>query len=145
MIFRSQPHLSLLIGRKPQFDALQAELASAAEGEARVVGIVGEAGYGKSRLCFEFAESCRKRGICVYETRVTAHGPSPYQPVLELLREYFDIKQVQPPDEARRRVAKAIGVLPGAEETFPCCWISWVWPTRRIQTPSSIQPHGRCG
>ncbi|MEA2917148.1 MAG: hypothetical protein QOJ15_9229, partial [Bradyrhizobium sp.] len=120
LIFRSQPHLSLLIGRTVQFNALQAELANAANGDARVVGVVGEAGSGKSRLCFEFAESCRKRGIRVYETRVMAHGhATPYQPILELLRDYLGIKATQPAAEARRQVAKAIANLPAAGDTLP--------------------------
>jgi class 3 adenylate cyclase/tetratricopeptide (TPR) repeat protein len=120
VIFRGQRHLSLLIGRTAQFNALDAELASATNSEARVVGVVGEAGSGKSRLCFEFAESCRKRGIRVYETRVMAHGyATPYQPILELLRDYLGIKAAQPPDEARREVAKAIADLPAAGDTLP--------------------------
>jgi class 3 adenylate cyclase len=120
VIFRGQRHLSLLIGRTAQFNALDAELASATNSEARVVGVVGEAGSGKSRLCFEFAESCRKRGIRVYETRVMAHGyATPYQPILELLRDYLGIKPAQPPDEARRQVAKTIADLPASGDTLP--------------------------
>ena len=120
VIFRSQKHLSLLIGRTAQFKALEAELASAANGEARVVGVVGEAGAGKSRLCFEFAESCRKRGIRVYEARVMAHGyATPYQPVLELLRDYLGVKAAQSTDEARHRVTMAIANLPAAGDTLP--------------------------
>jgi class 3 adenylate cyclase/tetratricopeptide (TPR) repeat protein len=120
VIFRSQKHLSLLIGRSTQFKALDAELASAANGEARVGGVVGEAGSGKSRLCFEFAESCRKRGVRVYEARVAAHGhATPYQPILELLRDYFGIKATQPPEEARREVARTIASLPAASDTLP--------------------------
>jgi class 3 adenylate cyclase/tetratricopeptide (TPR) repeat protein len=120
VIFRGQKHLSLLIGRTSQFRTLEAELASAASGEARVVGVVGEAGAGKSRLCFEFAENCRKRGIRVYETRVAAHGhATPYQPILELLRDHLGIKAAQPPEEARREVARAIASLPAAGDTLP--------------------------
>jgi class 3 adenylate cyclase/tetratricopeptide (TPR) repeat protein len=120
VIFRSQKHLSVLTGRSTQFKALEAELASAASSEARVVGVVGEAGAGKSRLCFEFAESCRQQGIRVFEARVLAHGhATPYQPILELLRDYLGIKVTQPPEEARRRVAKAIANLPAASDTLP--------------------------
>ena len=120
VIFRSQPHLSQLMGRTAQFNALEAELANAANGDVHVVGVVGEAGSGKSRLCFEFAESCRKQGIRVYETQVTAHGhATPYQPILELLRDYLGIEAAQPPAEARRRVAKALAYLPAAGDTLP--------------------------
>ena len=52
--------------------------------------VVGDAGIGKSRLCFEFAEKCRRQGIRVYEGRVLAHAQAtPFQPVLELLRDVF--------------------------------------------------------
>jgi len=119
-LFRSRSRLSPLIGREEQFDALEAELANAAKGDARVVGVVGEAGIGKSRLCFEFAENCRRRGVRVYEARVLAHGrATPFQPVLELLRDYFGIKAAEPADEARRRVVERLGSVPTANETLP--------------------------
>ena len=120
VIFRSQTLLSPLTGRTAQFEALKAELANAANGEGRVVGVVGEAGVGKSRLCFEFSESCRKRGIDVYEARVMAHGHSmPYQPILELLRDYLGIQVSQPLEAARDQVAMAIDNLPAVSDTLP--------------------------
>ncbi len=119
-LFRSRPRLTPLIGREEQFKVLEAELANTAKGDARVVGIVGEAGIGKSRLCFEFAESCRRQGIRVYEARVLAHGrATPFQPVLELLRDYFGIKAAEPADEARRRVVARLGSIAAANETLP--------------------------
>lgn len=119
-LFRSRLRLSRLIGREQQFDALEAELANAAKGDARVVGVVGEAGIGKSRLCFEFAENCRRRGVRVHEARVLAHGrATPFQPVLELLRDYFGIKAAEPADEARRRIVERLAGVPTANETLP--------------------------
>jgi adenylate cyclase len=120
VIFRGQPLVSPLIGRATQLEALDRELTSAENAEARVVGVVGDAGSGKSRLCFEFAERCRQRGIRVYEARVTAHGhATPYQPVLELLREYLGVEATLPLEEARQRVAEATSLLPGASEALP--------------------------
>ena len=120
IIFRSQKLLSPLIGRKAELDALEAELTSAASGEPHVVGVVAEAGSGKSRLCFEFAERCRERDFRVYETRVTAHGhATPYQPILELARDYLGIKATMSTDEARQQVATALAELPVAGDTLP--------------------------
>jgi class 3 adenylate cyclase/tetratricopeptide (TPR) repeat protein len=120
VIFRSQPTLSPLIGRGAQLDFLEAELASAAAGEPRAVGVVGEAGSGKSRLCFEFAERCRERGYRVFEARVTAHGhATPYQPILELARDYLGILPNMPPDEARERVASVMSAFAVDDETLP--------------------------
>ena len=82
-----------MTGRNDQFSALLLELESTMNGDGRVVGVVGEAGIGKSRLCFEFAEHCRGKDIRVFEARVLAHGKAtPFQPVLELLRDYFGIR-----------------------------------------------------
>ena len=92
-VFRSGRRLSPLTGRTDQFSALSQELENTMNGDGRVVGVVGEAGIGKSRLCFEFAESCRGKDIRVFEARVLAHGKAtPFQPVLELLRDYFGLR-----------------------------------------------------
>jgi class 3 adenylate cyclase/tetratricopeptide (TPR) repeat protein len=116
-VFRSGRRLSPLIGRSEQFSALSRELENAENGEGRVVGVVGEAGIGKSRLCFEFAESCRKKGIRVFEARVLAHGrATPFQPVLELLRDYFGLRSKEPADVARRRVLERLAALSVSEQ-----------------------------
>src|SRR6266851_3276368 len=58
-VFRSGRRLTPMIGRNDQLAALELELVNTFKGDGRVVGVVGEAGIGKSRLCFEFAEACR--------------------------------------------------------------------------------------
>jgi class 3 adenylate cyclase/tetratricopeptide (TPR) repeat protein len=111
-VFRSGIRLSPLTGRDDQFSALERELERTIKGDGRVVGVVGEAGIGKSRLCFEFAESCRGRGIRVFEARVLAHGrATPFQPVLELLRDYFGLRVREPTDVLRRRVLDRLSAL----------------------------------
>src|ERR1700730_163197 len=92
-VFRSGRRLSSLTGRNDQFSALAVELENTIKGDGRVVGVVGEASIGKSRLCFEFAEDCRGRHMRVTEARVLAQGrATPLQPVLELMRHYFGIR-----------------------------------------------------
>lgn len=53
---------------------LEAALEQAHAGHGQVVGVVAEAGTGKSRLCWEFAQRCRARGIQVNEGQCVAHG-----------------------------------------------------------------------
>src|SRR5438270_4244439 len=119
-VFRSGRRLSPLTGRTDQFSALSQELENTMKGDGRVVGVVGEAGIGKSRLCFEFAESCRQKGIRVYEARVLAHGKAtPFQPVLELLRDYFGLRVKEAADDSRRRVLERLATLPVSEELSP--------------------------
>ena len=116
-VFRSGRRLSPLTGRNDQFSALALELENTIKGDGRVVGVVGEAGIGKSRLCFEFAESCRGKGIRVFEARVLAHGrATPFQPVLELLRDYFGLRVKEAVDVSRRRILDQLAALPVSEQ-----------------------------
>ena len=116
-VFRSGRRLSPLTGRTEQFSTLVLELKNTIKGEGRVVGVVGEAGIGKSRLCFEFAENCRGKGIRVFEARVLAHGrATPFQPVLELLRDYFGLRVKEAADVSRRRVLDRLAALSVSEQ-----------------------------
>jgi class 3 adenylate cyclase/tetratricopeptide (TPR) repeat protein len=115
-VFRSGRRLSPLIGRSEQFSALVHELEHTIQGDGRVVGVVGEAGIGKSRLCFEFAEYCRSKGIRVFEARVLAHGRStPFQPVLELLRDFFGLRVKEAAEASRRRVIDRLTAISVSE------------------------------
>jgi len=100
---------SKFVGRQSEMASLDAALEQAIAGNAQVVGVVGEAGTGKSRLCFEFAERCRARGTAVYEAQALAHGRMiPFLPVLQLLRSLFGISDEESPADARRKVAGAV-------------------------------------
>lgn len=116
-IFRSGRRLAPMVGRNDQLAALELELANTVKGDGRVVGVVGEAGIGKSRLCFEFAEDCRRRGIRVYEGRVLAHGrATPFQPVLELLRDIFGVRVKDPVKLSRRRVIDRFAPIASSDQ-----------------------------
>jgi len=115
-VFREGRRLSPLTGRADELSTLVLELENTIKSEGRVVGVVGEAGIGKSRLCFEFAESCRARGIRVFEARVLDHGKeTPFQPVLELLRDYFGLRAKEPADASRQRVLERLAALSVSE------------------------------
>jgi adenylate cyclase len=115
-VFRSGPPLMPMIGRSDQVAALEFEFANSVKGDGRVVGIVGEAGIGKSRLCFEFAENCRRQGVRVYEARVLAHArATPFQPILELLRDVFGIRAKDPVEMSRRRVIDRTASIASSE------------------------------
>jgi predicted ATPase len=67
---------------------------------------VGEPGVGKSRLCYEFKLRA-PRGCLVLETFSVSHGKAdPYLPLIELLKNYF---QITPQDDERGRREKVTG------------------------------------
>src|SRR5262245_15348893 len=97
---------SRFVGRTDEMAVLEAALSRAIEGTGQVVGVVAHAGLGKSRLCFEFAERCRARGIAVYEAQGLPHGKAiPLLPVLESLRGYFGITEQDTAQAARDKIA----------------------------------------
>src|SRR5260370_32780890 len=103
---------SRFVGRGDEMQVLESALARAREGNAQTVGIVGEAGLGKSRLCFEFLERCRARGLMTYETAGVAHGKAiPFLPMLRLFRAFFGITDQDSAATARERIAGRLLLL----------------------------------
>ena len=62
--------LTRFVGRSEEMAVLEAALERAQGGQGQVVGVVGEAGVGKSRLCLEFVRRCRSRGIPLFEAHL---------------------------------------------------------------------------
>jgi adenylate cyclase len=107
---------SRFVGRDEEIRALETALERAMAGEAQVVGIVGEAGVGKSRLCSEFTRRLRERGVPVYHVAGQPHAKSvPLLPVLQLLRAFFDIGEQDSGQTARERIAGKLLLL---DESF---------------------------
>ena len=103
---------SRFVGRGDEMQVLESALARAREGNAQIVGIVGDAGLGKSRLCFEFLERCRARGLMTYETTGVAHGKAiPFLPILRLFRAFFGITEQDSDATARERIAGRLLLL----------------------------------
>ena len=85
--------LTRFVGRKNSMAALVEACEKANSGSGQVVGIVGEAGVGKSRLLLEFRNRLPQSEFAYLEGRCLHYGGSmPYLPMLDILRSYFDIK-----------------------------------------------------
>jgi class 3 adenylate cyclase/tetratricopeptide (TPR) repeat protein len=141
--FRSEKRLTSLTGRSEQLAALELELTHALEGDGRVVGIVGEAGLGKSRICFEFAETCRRRGLRVYEARVLSHGRSiPFQPVQELLRDALSIRPSDKVEVSRQRVTAQLRQRGDFSESLPLV-LDFLGLQDPAHPPSKLEPTAR--
>jgi class 3 adenylate cyclase/tetratricopeptide (TPR) repeat protein len=112
---------SRLVGREPELAALEDALAEAIEGRCQVVGVVGEAGMGKSRLCEEFISSATARGITVRRTTGVSHGRAvALLPILSLLRDYFSITDTDTAPKARDNVtARLLALDPGLDHILP--------------------------
>ncbi len=94
------------VGRQSEMEQLQRALASARAGHGQVAGVMGEPGVGKSRLFHEF-KLLAQSGCLVLEAFSVSHGKAyPYLPLIDLLKNYF---QLGPHDDERIRREKVTG------------------------------------
>jgi class 3 adenylate cyclase/tetratricopeptide (TPR) repeat protein len=101
--------LTRFVGRDRELEQLQQALALTAAGHGQVAAIVGEPGIGKSRLVWEVTHSYRTHGWLILESRSVSYGKAtPYLPVIDLLKEYF---QIEDGDDGRKIREKLIGKL----------------------------------
>jgi class 3 adenylate cyclase/tetratricopeptide (TPR) repeat protein len=112
---------SRFVGRVDEMATLELALHRTVEGNGQIVGVVGEAGVGKSRLCLEFVERCRARDVPVLEAHCPAHGRTvPLLPILELLRNSFGITAHDRDQTAREKIAGRLVLLDRAfDEALP--------------------------
>jgi len=102
-------NLSPLIGRDEEAAVFDRALARAVSGRGQVVEVTGDAGVGKSRLCYELTQRARARGIRVYEGHCVPYGNAmPFLPILELLRDFFGVAGDDSDDDARRKIAGTV-------------------------------------
>jgi len=101
-------------------ELLQRTLAQAKAGHGQIVGVMGEPGLGKSRLFYEF-KLLSQGGCLILEAYSVSHGKaSPYLPVIELLKSYFDIKAEDDERKRREKVAGKVVMLDRSlEDTLP--------------------------
>jgi adenylate cyclase len=108
--FSTEELRSNFIGRERELEFLKHCLERAAEGDGCAVGIVAEAGVGKSRLCFEFAQHCRAAGIRVLEGRALAHGrATPFEPMIDFINSIFEVVPGEVAPRAREKIATGLG------------------------------------
>lgn len=108
------------VGRQGEMEQLKKALELVRAGHGQIVAAVGEPGVGKSRLFYEF-KLLSQRGCLVLETFSVSHGKAyTYLPLIELLKNYF---QITPQDDERKVQEKVTGkvlILDRAlEDTLP--------------------------
>jgi predicted ATPase len=100
------------VGRRGDLDVLAKALASAVRRHGQVVGIVREAGIGKSRLLFEFRQSLAGEPLWYVEgSRVSYRSAIPYLPVVDIVRQSCGIAEPDNPETATEKVPNCREIL----------------------------------
>jgi class 3 adenylate cyclase len=112
--------LTKFVGRQREMDTLRHGLEQAQAGHGQIVAAMAEPGVGKSRLFYEF-KALSHSGCMVLEAYSVSHGKaSAYLPVIELLREYFEIGSDDDDRKRRERtLGKVLGLDRALEDTLP--------------------------
>jgi class 3 adenylate cyclase/tetratricopeptide (TPR) repeat protein len=135
---------SRFVGRDEELGTLESAVQQAFAGQGQVIGIVGEPGVGKSRLCHEFSERQRAKDTPVYHLAGQAHAKSvPLLPVLQLLRSYFEITEQDSERMARERIAGRLLLLDKSfEEDLPLIFDFLAVPDP-LRPPPRMDPEAR--
>ncbi len=117
--------LTRFVGRGKEIKALREALRKARDGSGQVVGIVGEAGVGKSRLILELRKAISEDEYASLQGLCHHYGDSmPYLPILDILKSYLNIQEKDGEYIIKRKVRerlsrldeKLLGSLPSLHE-----------------------------
>jgi class 3 adenylate cyclase len=110
------------VGRLNSIAAVKLAWEKVCNGSGQVLGIVGEAGVGKSRLLLEFRHSLIKDDITYFEGRCLQYGSSmPYLPFLEILRFFFGIDEGQREYIVKKNIKNNLAKL---DKDFPSDYLA---------------------
>ena len=113
--------LTRFVGRNVELEQLRRAQELAGHSQGQVVAIVGETGVGKSRLVHEFVHSHHTADWLVLESNSVSYGrATPYLPIIELLRHYFQISVHDSTRSIREKVTGKILTLdPALHDAIP--------------------------
>jgi len=111
--------LSQFVGRDAEITQICIAMDRARSGRGQVVALVGEPGMGKSRLVYEFTHSHRTQDWLVLAAGALSYGKATsYLPVIELLKAYFKITELETHREIREKVTGKLLSLDRALEGY---------------------------
>jgi len=109
---RAARGLSKFVGRTNEMDLLASAAEHAASGRGQAVGLVGEAGVGKSRVFWEFTRSTRMQGWRVLDAGSVSYGKATsYLPLVDLLTRYFELQGRDDERRVRDKISSKVAAL----------------------------------
>jgi class 3 adenylate cyclase/predicted ATPase len=121
IVSRGERTLSPFVGREREIATLEALFTQVESGQGQVVGVVAEAGGGKSRLLYEFRQRLQDKRVTYLEGRCLSYGSTiPFHPLIDVLRHNCGISETESPAtiiEKVRLAVQEVGMEP--EELAP--------------------------
>jgi class 3 adenylate cyclase/tetratricopeptide (TPR) repeat protein len=108
------------VGRDAELNEMKRAFERAQSGQGQIVGVVGDAGVGKSRLFHQF-KATLSGGFKLLETSGISHAKGwVYLPLVELLQRYLDLQPADDGEKRRHKIKSRLTNLdPGLLDTLP--------------------------
>ncbi|MBI5969142.1 MAG: AAA family ATPase [Deltaproteobacteria bacterium] len=104
--------LTPFVGRERGLELLLDGFERVKEGSGQAFSIMGEAGVGKSRLLYEFRKAVANEDVTFLEGKCLSFGRGiAYNPIIDILKSNFDIKEGDSDSHIRDKVIKGIKLL----------------------------------
>ncbi|MBF0474599.1 MAG: AAA family ATPase [Deltaproteobacteria bacterium] len=104
--------LTRFIGRQMEMDRLLRAFDKVKSGVGQMVGIMGEAGVGKSRLLLELRQALPAGEFTLLQGQCLQFGRNmPYLPILDILRSYFDLHDFENEGHAKNKLKEKLQSL----------------------------------
>src|SRR5262245_28741500 len=136
--------LSPFVGREREMATLHALLVQVEAGRGQVVGVVGEAGIGKSRLIAEFSQSLEGRQLTYLTGRCLSYGSAtPYLLWLDLLRHYCDLTEDDGPEDITTKIHRGLQEVDMPPETWAPVFLPLLGVQERLNQLAALSPEAR--
>ena len=101
--------LTPLVGRRTEIEVFSKLVEEAGSGKGQILAMVGEPGMGKSRLVHEYTRHQLRPDWLVLEAASVSYGKAtPYLPLIEMLRRYFQITDRDGSENIQERVVTQV-------------------------------------
>ena len=101
--------LTPLVGRRTEIEVFSKLVEEAESGKGQILAMVGEPGMGKSRLVHEYTRHQLRPDWLVLEAASVSYGKAtPYLPLIEMLRRYFQITDRDGSENIQERVVTQV-------------------------------------
>lgn len=113
--------LTKFIGRHNELEIISERLNRIKEGSGQIVGIVGEAGIGKTRLIYELRKLIKNQQITYIESRCHSFGSTtPYLPIIDHIKSNFGLAAIDDDPTIKKKIDSEVKRMnAGLEWTLP--------------------------
>jgi class 3 adenylate cyclase/tetratricopeptide (TPR) repeat protein len=110
--------LTPFVGRDRELELLLDGFERSKERRGQAYSIIAEAGVGKSRLLYEFRKAVANENVTFLEGRCLSYSRGvSYHPIIDVLKQNFDIRGGEGDFEIRNKVLMGLRVLASADDS----------------------------